>query len=146
MVELEVVLWAYFVFVVVVFVVLVQCRKMMMKKNLKKKKKKSLQECLGLVVLLLALHEHESVGPVCEVLMSQALFPVVECCQTHPLVVVRQLAYGLQFSPQQQLVWLLSLHTWIQSCCFDSTGWPLVGYRMFGFPGMWPYVSVLGRL
>ena len=145
-VELEAILRAYFVFAAVVSVVLVLRRKMMMKKNLKKKKKKSPQEFLGLVVLLLALHEHESVGPVFEILMPQAPFPVVECCQTHPLVVVRQLAYGLQFCLQKQLVWLPSLHTWIQSCCFDSTGLPLVGCRMFEFPGMWPYDDVLGLL
>ena len=125
--------------------VLVQYRMMMMKKNLKKKKK-SPQEFLGLVVLLLALHAHEFVGPVCGLLMSQALFPVVDCCQTHPLVVVRRLAYGLQFSLQQQLVWLLSLHTWTQSCPFDSKGLPLVGCRMSEFPGMLPYEGVLELL
>ena len=133
-----------FVVLVEFFVVLVRYRTMMMEKNLKKKK--YLQECLGLVVLLLALHEHESVGPVSEILMSQAPFPVAECCQTHPSVVVRQLAYGLQFSPQQQLVWLLSLHTWTQSCPFDSRGLPLVGCRTSEFPGMWPYEDVPGLL
>ena len=86
-----------FVFAVVLSVVLVLCRKMMMKKNLRKKKK-SPQEFLGLVVLLLALHAHEFVGPVCGLLMSQALFPVVDCCQTHLLAAVRRLAHGLQFS------------------------------------------------
>ena len=144
-VELEVVPWAYVVVVVVSSAAPSLSRKMMMKKNLKKKKK-YLQGCLGLGVLLLARHEHESVGPVFEMLMSQASFPVVECRQTHPLVAVRQLAYGWQFSLQRQLVWLLNLRTWIQSCLSDSRGLPLVGCRMFEFPGMWPYEGVLGLL
>ena len=122
-VELEVIRWevilrAPFVFAVVLSVVLVVSRKMMMKKNLKKKKK-SLQECLGLVVLLLALHEHESAGPVFEIRMSQAPFPVVEYCQTHPLAVVRQLAYVWQSFLQRLSVYHLSPHIWIQTGCYS---------------------------
>ena len=109
-----------FVSVVVLSVVLVLSQTMMVKKNLKRKKKKYLLEFLELVVLLLALHVHEFVGLVFRLLLLQALSPVVVGRQTHPLVVVRQLACGSQFFLQQQLVWLPSLHTWIRSCCFDS--------------------------
>ena len=119
-VELEALDLARFAVVVVLFVVQVQSQTMMMK-NLKRKKRKNLLEFLELVVLLLALHVHEFVGLVFRLLLLQALSPVVGSRQTHPLVVVPQLAYGLQFFLQQQLVWLPSLHTWIQSCRFDST-------------------------
>ena len=136
-----------FVVVVEFFVVLVRYRTMKMKKNLKKMKR-NLRELSGSVVVLhLALLEHESLCPVFGILMpNQVPLPVVECCQTHPLVVVRQLAYGWQFSLQRQLVWLLNLRTWIQSCLSDLRGLPLVGCRRFEFPEMLPYEGVLGLL
>ena len=61
----------------------------------------------------LVLHEHESLDPVSgHPRMSQA---VVVNFQTHPLVVVRQLAYVWQFFLQRLSEWHLDPRIWIQT-------------------------------
>ena len=65
----------------------------------------------------LVLHEHESLDPVSgNPKMSQA---VVVNFQTHPLVVIRQLACVWQFSLRRLSVWRLDPRIWIQSGPFD---------------------------
>ena len=107
----------YFVWWVVSFVVRVP-RPMM---RSRKSPKNNQMNLLGLIcpvdVPHLVLHEHESLDPVSgNPKMSQA---VVVNFQTHPLVVVRQLAYVWQFSLQRLSVWHLNPRIWIQSGPFD---------------------------
>ena len=74
------------------------------------------------------LHEHESVGPVSGHLRMPQVVAVN--CQTHPLVVVRQLAYVWQSFLRRLSERRLDPRIWIQSNPSDKGGWPPVGCHM----------------
>ena len=105
-----------FVWSVVSFVVLVP-RPMMRSRMSPKKNQMNL---LGLICLVdvphLVLHEHESLDPVSgHPRMSQV---VVVKFQTHPLVVVRRLAYVWQSFLQRLSEWHLDPRIWSQTSPF----------------------------
>ena len=103
---------ACFVWSVVSFVVLVPRQMTRLRKSLRKSQMNPLGLICPVDVPHLVLHEHESLGPVSgNPKRSQA---VVVNFQTHPFVVVRQLAYVWQFSLPRLSVWHLDPRIWIQ--------------------------------
>ena len=106
-----------FVSLVVSFVVLVPRQTTRMRKSLKKSQMILLGLIYSVVVPHLVLLEHESLDLVSGNLKrSQA---VVVDFQTHPLVVIRQLACVWQFSLRRLSVWRLDPRIWIQLGPFD---------------------------
>ena len=99
------------------FVVLVPRQTTRMRKSLKKSQMILLGLIYSVVVPHLVLLEHESLDLVSGNLKrSQA---VVVDFQTHPLVVIRQLACVWQFSLRRLSVWRLYPRFWMQSCPVD---------------------------
>ena len=112
-----VVVVACFVSSVVSFVVLVPRQMTRLRKSLRRSQMNPLGLIFPVVVPHLVLLEHESLDPVSgNPKRSQA---VVVNFQTHPLVVVRQLAYVWQFFLQRLSVWHPNPRIWIQSGLFD---------------------------